>query len=110
MSRCRAFSFIPLVIRRNSSSIAQLVLLVVIVVVVVVVVVVMVMVMVVMTGVSGGLLLASLVDGRTLGDTVVMTLPDDIGVGREVQQTFDCLSAEHVSKLAMSLPTGCVHV
>lgn len=108
MSRCRAFSFIPLVIRRNSSSIAQLVLLVVIVVVVVVVV--MVMVMVVMTGVSGGLLLASLVDGRTLGDTVVMTLPDDIGVGREVQQTFDCLSAEHVSKLAMSLPTGCVHV
>lgn len=109
MSRCRAFSFIPLVIRRNSSSIAQLVLLVVIVVVVVVVVV-MVMVMVVMTGVSGGLLLASLVDGRTLGDTVVMTLPDDVGVGREVQQTFDCLSAEHVRKLAMSLPTGCVHV
>ena len=108
MSRCRAFSFIPLVIRRNSSSIAQLVLLVVIVVVVVVVV--MVMVMVVMTGVSGGLLLASLVDGRTLGDTVVMTLPDDVGVGREVQQTFDCLSAEHVRKLAMSLPTGCVHV
>lgn len=81
MSRCRAFSFISLVIRRNSSSIAQLVLLVV----VVVVMVVMVMVMVVMAGVSGGLLLASLVDGRTLGDTVIVTLPDNVGVGGEVE-------------------------
>ena len=52
------------------------------VVVVVVVVVMMLMVL--------GFLLASLVDSRALRNAVVVAFPDDVGVGREGKQSFDC--------------------
>jgi hypothetical protein len=46
-----------------------------------------------MTRASGGLLVASLVDGRTLCNTVVVALPDDVGVCREIKQALDRFSA-----------------
>lgn len=69
-------------------------------VIVIVVVVMMVVVMVMVTGVSGGLFLASLVNGRTLSNAVVVALPDDVGVGREAQQTFDGFPVWYVSPLS----------
>lgn len=46
-----------------------------------------------MTRASGGLVVASLVDGRPLCNTVVVALPDDVGVSREIKQALDRFSA-----------------
>ena len=81
-----------------SSSVAPgMVLAVVVVVVVVVVVIVMMVVVVMVTSVSGGLFLASLINGRALSDAVVVALPYDVGVDREAQQAFDGFPAWQVS-------------
>lgn len=42
---------------------------------------------------GSGFLLAGLVNGRALSDAVVVTLPDDVGVDRESEQTLDRFSA-----------------
>jgi hypothetical protein len=39
-----------------------------------------------------GLLLSGLIDGRSLGDTVVVALPDHVCVGWEGEKAFDGLS------------------
>lgn len=49
------------------------------------VVVVVVVVLVVL-----GFLLASLVNSRALSNAVVVALPDNVGVGREGKQSFNC--------------------
>lgn len=45
-----------------------------------------------MTGASGSLVMASLVNSRTLCNTVVVALPDDVGVCRERKQALDRFS------------------
>jgi hypothetical protein len=45
-----------------------------------------------MTCACSGLVVASLVDGRTLCNTVVVALPDDVGVCRESKQALDRFS------------------
>lgn len=41
------------------------------------------MMMVMMTSIGSSLLLSSLVDGRSLGDAVIVALPNNVGVCRE---------------------------
>lgn len=43
------------------------------------------------------LLLASLVNGRALGNTVVVALPDDVGVGGKCEHALDGLPVGHDS-------------
>ena len=42
---------------------------------------------------SCGFLLASLVDSGSLSNTIIVALPDDVGVGGEREQALDCFSA-----------------
>jgi hypothetical protein len=37
-------------------------------------------------------LLASFIQGTPLGDTVIVALPHDVGVGRKGEEALDCLS------------------
>lgn len=81
MSRRRPFPFIPrrVVSRRWPSAVPSIL------------VVVMVVMVVVMMMVVGGLLLAGLIDGRALGDAVIVALPHDVCVYGESKQAFDRL-------------------
>lgn len=78
MSRRRPFPFIPrrVVSRRWPWAVPSIL------------VVVMVVVMMVAVG---GLLLAGLIDGRALGDAVIVALPHDVCVYGESKQAFDRL-------------------
>lgn len=78
MSRRRPFPFIPrrVVSRRWPSAVPSIL------------VVVMVVVMMVAVG---GLLMAGLIDGRALGDAVIVALPHDVCVYGESKEAFDRL-------------------
>lgn len=40
----------------------------------------------------GTLLMSRLIDRRTLGDTVVMAFPHNVGIGREGEEALDCFA------------------
>jgi hypothetical protein len=47
------------------------------------------------SGVSGsGFFVTSLINGGALGDAIIVTLPDDVGVEREGEQTLDSFSVK----------------
>lgn len=51
----------------------------------------------------GTLLMSCLVDGRTLGDTVVMAFPHNVCIGGEGEEALDCLAATSLDVLKKSL-------
>lgn len=50
-------------------------------------------------GRRSGFLVTSLINGRALGDAIIVTLPDDVGVEREGEQTLDRFSVKEISLL-----------